>query len=273
MATPLWTDKRSGTAGRLAGNVVLNELLRDDDAIKPRKGVTFESDAVIYVARTCGSSSYLQPPIVHWSTASPREHREVTDEANESGRAIFYLFITATPDTAGIDYWKVPGDVVTQLLATAPRRAKDDACMARIRVKDGQHYLGSQAVTQFHHVVKLSGEQRRALRDAFEVDRRTDRGTELKSDRVPSPVFVPRPAPIGSSDVVRLTGDGTLVLPERIRTRFQLVEGSNAVVSVEDDRIVIQPVRLSKFSRFRGTLKGSGALAALNEERQREREL
>jgi AbrB family looped-hinge helix DNA binding protein len=71
-----------------------------------------------------------------------------------------------------------------------------------------------------------------------------------------------------------VTTKGQLVIPARLRRRFGIKKGTMVTFTEDDGRIIVQPVTREFIRGLRGSLKGGpSALAALLEERQREREL
>lgn len=65
---------------------------------------------------------------------------------------------------------------------------------------------------------------------------------------------------------------GQVVIPRRLRRKFEIQQGTRAIVYEEGDHIVIKPVTKAYVKSLRGSLKGSGVLKALTYERQKERE-
>ena len=65
---------------------------------------------------------------------------------------------------------------------------------------------------------------------------------------------------------------GQVVIPRRLRRKFEIQRGTRAIVYEEGDHIVIKPVTQSYLKSLRGSLKGSGLIKALAEDRQKERE-
>jgi bifunctional DNA-binding transcriptional regulator/antitoxin component of YhaV-PrlF toxin-antitoxin module len=77
----------------------------------------------------------------------------------------------------------------------------------------------------------------------------------------------------GKADTVLFSVKGQMVMPRWLRREYHIEEGTRAVVYPEGDHIVVKPVT-SRFIRgLRGSLKGTGVLKALMEDRRREREL
>ena len=71
-----------------------------------------------------------------------------------------------------------------------------------------------------------------------------------------------------------VTTKGQLVIPARLRRRFGIKKGTMVTFMEDGGRIILQPVTREFIRGLRGSLKvGPSALAALLEERQREREL
>ena len=71
-----------------------------------------------------------------------------------------------------------------------------------------------------------------------------------------------------------VTTKGQLVIPARLRRRFGIKKGTIVTFTEDDGRIIVQPVTREFIRGLRGSLQGEpSALAALLEERQRERTL
>ena len=71
-----------------------------------------------------------------------------------------------------------------------------------------------------------------------------------------------------------VTTKGQLVIPARLRRRFGIKKGTMVTFTEDGGRIIVQPVTRKFIRGLRGSLPGEpSALAALLEERQREREL
>ena len=71
-----------------------------------------------------------------------------------------------------------------------------------------------------------------------------------------------------------VTTKGQLVIPARLRRRFGIKKGTMVTFTEDGGRIILQPVTREFIRGLRGSLPGKpSALAALLEERQREREL
>ena len=73
-------------------------------------------------------------------------------------------------------------------------------------------------------------------------------------------------------DAVCFSTRGQVVIPRRLRRKFDIQQGTRALVYDEADHIVIKPVTEAYLKSLRGSLKGAGLLKALAEDRQRERE-
>ena len=70
-----------------------------------------------------------------------------------------------------------------------------------------------------------------------------------------------------------VTSKGQIVIPSSIRKRLGIKAGTKIQIFEEGERIVLQPVTADYVRKLRGSLKGSGALKTLEEERDREREV
>jgi AbrB family looped-hinge helix DNA binding protein len=75
------------------------------------------------------------------------------------------------------------------------------------------------------------------------------------------------------TDTIRFTVKGQVVIPSWLRKQFEIEEGTRALVYQQGDAIVLKPITPKHIRRLRGSLKGSGILKALMEDRNREREL
>jgi len=74
-------------------------------------------------------------------------------------------------------------------------------------------------------------------------------------------------------DTVCFSVKGQLVIPRHLRKQFEIEEGTRAHVVATREGILIKPVTRAFIRSLRGSLKGSGTLKALMEDREREREL
>src|SRR2546421_48167 len=116
----IWTDSRTGAAGQIAGDLVLEDLTRRMGGIERRKGTTFNTAGEMLVGRVCATDRYLVHPELHWSSFESDQNREVEAEAQRSGRTVLYLYITASPSSSTIVYWLIPSRVVSTAVAGAP---------------------------------------------------------------------------------------------------------------------------------------------------------
>ena len=74
-------------------------------------------------------------------------------------------------------------------------------------------------------------------------------------------------------DTVCFSVKGQVVIPRRLRREFEIEAGTRAHVSATPQGILIQPLTAKHIRRLRGSLKGTGVLKALMDDRKREREL
>ena len=75
------------------------------------------------------------------------------------------------------------------------------------------------------------------------------------------------------TDTIYFTVKGQVVIPRWLRKEFAIEEGTRAQVYAEGDHIVLKPITPKYLKTLRGSLKGTGVLKALMEDRKREREL
>jgi bifunctional DNA-binding transcriptional regulator/antitoxin component of YhaV-PrlF toxin-antitoxin module len=66
---------------------------------------------------------------------------------------------------------------------------------------------------------------------------------------------------------------GQVVIPRWLRREFEIEEGTRAHVQSTPQGILIKPVTRTYIKSLRGSLKGSGVMKALLEDRKREQEL
>jgi AbrB family looped-hinge helix DNA binding protein len=66
---------------------------------------------------------------------------------------------------------------------------------------------------------------------------------------------------------------GQVVIPRRLRKEFEIEEGTKAYVESTPEGILIKPLTVKHIRSLRGSLKGSGVMKALMDDRKREREL
>ena len=74
-------------------------------------------------------------------------------------------------------------------------------------------------------------------------------------------------------DTVYFSIKGQVVIPRRLRREFEIEEGTRAYVLSTPQGILIKPVTTKFIRSLRGTLKGSGVMKAMMEDRKQEREL
>jgi len=74
-------------------------------------------------------------------------------------------------------------------------------------------------------------------------------------------------------DTVNFGTKGQVVIPRRLRKEFEIEEGTKATVVSTPEGILLKPITSKFIKSLRGSLKGSGVLKAMMEDRKREREL
>ncbi|MBI5384663.1 MAG: AbrB/MazE/SpoVT family DNA-binding domain-containing protein [Verrucomicrobia bacterium] len=75
------------------------------------------------------------------------------------------------------------------------------------------------------------------------------------------------------SGTVYFSVKGQVVIPRWLRREFEIEEGTRAYVQSTPQGILIKPVTRTYIKSLRGSLKGSGVMKALLEDRKREQEL
>lgn len=75
------------------------------------------------------------------------------------------------------------------------------------------------------------------------------------------------------TDTVSFSVKGQVVIPRWLRREFEIEEGTRALVYPEGDHIALKPVTPKYIRSLRGSLKGTGVLKALMEDRRQERVL
>jgi AbrB family looped-hinge helix DNA binding protein len=67
------------------------------------------------------------------------------------------------------------------------------------------------------------------------------------------------------------TTKGQIVIPAPLRKKYGIIEGTKIIVMDTGNEIVLRPVTEQYLKNLRGSLKGSGALKVLMEERKRDK--
>jgi AbrB family looped-hinge helix DNA binding protein len=75
------------------------------------------------------------------------------------------------------------------------------------------------------------------------------------------------------ADTVNFGTKGQVVIPRRLRKEFEIEEGTKAQVYEENGHIVLKPITAKFIKSLRGSLKGTGVMKAMMEDRKHEREL
>ena len=74
-------------------------------------------------------------------------------------------------------------------------------------------------------------------------------------------------------ETVSFGAKGQVVIPRRFRKEFEIEEGTKAQVFEENGNIILKPITSKFIKSLRGSLKGSGVMKAMMEDRKKEREL
>ena len=163
----VWQDNRSGQAGRMIGNLVLSHLCGDE--ITRMKGTMFSTPTEVIVGRVCSSSGYLLGGARHFCNVSKAQHRAC--ERAAGNKPLMYLFITADPEHHVIDFWKLPGKIVKEVLARLKTKQSDKSCLLRVR-KDGQKYVlnGDKDITRHHTQIPMAKGDERRISEAMKTE-------------------------------------------------------------------------------------------------------
>ena len=73
--------------------------------------------------------------------------------------------------------------------------------------------------------------------------------------------------------MIHFNAKGQVVIPRWLRKEFGIKEGTRALVYRKGDAIVLKPITPRHIRNLRGSLKGSGVMKSMMEDRKREREL
>lgn len=74
-------------------------------------------------------------------------------------------------------------------------------------------------------------------------------------------------------ETVNFGTKGQVVIPRRLRREFEIEEGTKAQVYEENGNIVLKPITSKFIKSLRGSLKGTGVMKTMMEDRKRERDL
>lgn len=146
----VWNDGRSGEAGCLSGNLVLDELARVHGRFTRVRGTTFQSRDAVWVGRFC-HEVYIEWPYCHWANVGVDQFHEMSAYAQSAGKRLLYLFVTAQPSrTAAIAYWAVPADILREVLDARGRNTSRTTFAVHIAFRDGRYGLDQADITEFH---------------------------------------------------------------------------------------------------------------------------
>ena len=68
------------------------------------------------------------------------------------------------------------------------------------------------------------------------------------------------------------TVKGQIVIPAELRRKYGITENTKIVIVDNGDEIILPPVTRDSLRKLRGSLKGTGALQILLEERKKDKE-
>lgn len=215
-----WIDGRSGWAGRLIGEVVLNHLDPGKAAVQRIKGTVFGDEQHIWVGRIVADESYLSPGVLHWANVSWDQLADAERDAAQSRRSLFFLFITFFAARGRLMYWQIPSRVLTEELKQRSKDRRGGVYGLHIADKGGRHVLGTHDVTQHAVEVKLRSEELKRLRVAVSPDatpaneldlpQTAQPSVELKTFSIPlsegREARLVSPVPVSEHDVARIKG-------------------------------------------------------------------
>ncbi len=79
-------------------------------------------------------------------------------------------------------------------------------------------------------------------------------------------------APFRESFEASITSKGQIVIPASLRRKFGITPQTRIVISEDGQQIILKPITSEAIRQLHGSLKGSGLVKALLEERAEERE-
>lgn len=220
--TNRWNDGRSGDAGRVAGNLVLDHMDPSRDRIQHEKGTVFVDAQKCWVGRVVADDGYLSTGVAHWANISADQQRQLMRDAEANKRKLFYLFITAHAKTKTVRYWEVAAEVVDRELLRRGKNGPGDVLGLHISIRDERYFLGEEDVTDSLVEFTVGSSAADVLRSAVDADRskksiRPSRNESPKSSettahfrRFDIPISDGRvatlhaPVPMSKSDIARI---------------------------------------------------------------------
>jgi len=80
------------------------------------------------------------------------------------------------------------------------------------------------------------------------------------------------PIPVRGSFEASITSKGQIVIPASLRRKFGITPQTRIVISEDGQQIILKPITAEAIRQLHGSLKGSGMVRALLEERAADRE-
>lgn len=118
----LWIDGRTPPYGRLAGNLVLDEIGRRERLPFERvKGTVFASDNAIVIGRFYRFQSSSKDQI-HWCNLTEDELADWTRRSAEAGKQLEFLLITLRPRPIKLEYWLLRYSGLESILLRRPKK-------------------------------------------------------------------------------------------------------------------------------------------------------
>ena len=75
------------------------------------------------------------------------------------------------------------------------------------------------------------------------------------------------------ADIVKFGTKGEVVIPRHLCKEFEIAKGTRVTMIATPEGILLKPITRAYIKSLRGSLKGSGVMKAMMEDRKREREL
>ncbi len=69
-----------------------------------------------------------------------------------------------------------------------------------------------------------------------------------------------------------VTTKGQIVIPAPLRRKYGITEGTKIVVVDNEEEIILRPMTHERIAKLRGSLKGTGTLQMLLDERRKDKE-
>jgi hypothetical protein len=178
IGSDIWTDNRSGHAGRLIGDLTLQRIAQKGEEFSREKGTTFSTVNRVVVGRVCSNAEYLLGD-AHFCNISKAQHRGMLKLAGD--KSLFYLFITLAQKM--VNHWLVPAKIVGEVISQAKTKGSDKSCLLRIvETSGGRYVLNGKDITRYFGSYELPRSMARRL-DSGETEPETAPIRVVRSNR------------------------------------------------------------------------------------------